>query len=58
VSSETPLAESIASDDVLLRQYASAFIDIKLMETNTWRLWHQVISLMLPPEDSSQAEGG
>jgi len=59
VSSETPLAESIAADDLLLRQYAAAFVDIKLMETNTWRLWDQVISLMLPgtPEDSSQAEG-
>jgi hypothetical protein len=53
------LAESIAADDALLRQYAAAFIDIKLMETNTWRFWHQVISLMLPgtPEDSLHTEG-
>lgn len=59
VTSETPLAESIAADDALLRQYAAAFVDIKLMDTNTWRLWRQIISLMLPgtPEDSLQAEG-
>jgi len=56
---ETPLAESIAAEDVLLRQYAAAIADIKSMETNVMRLWRQVISMMLPDiaDDELQAEG-
>lgn len=48
VVSETPLAESIAADDALLRQYSAIIVDIKSIEVNTIRLWRQVISLMLP----------
>jgi hypothetical protein len=58
-ASETPLGESIAADDALLRQYAAVIIDIKSIETNTMRLWRQVISMMLPDtaDDDMHAEG-
>lgn len=56
-------AESTAADDALLRQYAAVIADAKLLQSQTWELWRDEVSLMLAPfrEESStehsQAEG-
>lgn len=56
-------AESTAADDALLRQYAAVIADAKLLQSQTWGLWRDEVSLMLAPfrEESStehgQAEG-
>ncbi|KDR75857.1 hypothetical protein GALMADRAFT_248589 [Galerina marginata CBS 339.88] len=51
---EPPSAETVAADDALLRQYAAALIDIRLMETNTITLWRQVIDMMMPETSSEE----
>lgn len=35
-------------DESLLRQYAAAIVDIKVMESNMTILWREEISMMLP----------
>jgi len=59
VSSVGASADKIATDDALLRQYSAALVDIRAMETNTLRLWRQIIGMMMPDTDEEdlQAEG-
>jgi hypothetical protein len=57
-SADAPSAENAAAEDLLLRQYAAAIIDISIMENNVLRLWQQVISMMMPNtnEDNRKTE--
>jgi len=40
--------ESVAADDVSLRQCACIINDVRAMESNIWSLWNERISMMLP----------
>lgn len=55
---DAPSTENTAAEDLVLRQYAAAIIDIRIKENNVLRLWQQVICVMLPEDNSDgQAEG-
>jgi hypothetical protein len=56
---DAPSTGNTAAEDLLLRQYAAAIIDIRIKEDNVLRLWQQVISVMLPEDHNNdgQAEG-
>lgn len=40
-------SESTIADDTLLRQYAAVITDVKLLESQTWVLWHDEVGPML-----------
>jgi hypothetical protein len=45
---DPPSAETTAADDVILRQYTAAIVDIRAMRVNVLTLWRDEISMMLP----------
>lgn len=45
---EAASPESVAADDALLVQLATVLTDIKAMESQVWKLWHEELSAMLP----------
>ncbi|KAF9465050.1 oligomeric golgi complex component, COG2-domain-containing protein [Collybia nuda] len=45
---ESSSAESTASDDSILRQYAAVIVDLEAMRTNVLTIWREEISPMLP----------
>ncbi|KAI1795580.1 COG complex component [Ganoderma leucocontextum] len=55
VPTEAVSAESIAADDALLQQFATAITDMKALETQVMKLWLEELNAMLP--DSALAEG-
>ncbi|KAI0675422.1 COG complex component [Trametes maxima] len=55
VPTEAASAESIAADEALLQQFATAVTDIKAMERQVRKLWMEELSVMLP--DTAQTEG-
>ncbi|KAI0633252.1 COG complex component [Trametes polyzona] len=58
VPTEAASAESIAADEALLQQFATAITDIKAMEGQVTRLWREDLSAMLPetgPTDDEQS---
>ncbi|KAI0645824.1 COG complex component [Trametes meyenii] len=55
VPTEAASAESIAADEALLQQFATAVTDIKAMERQVKKLWMEELSAMLP--DTVPAEG-
>ncbi|KAI8993989.1 COG complex component [Trametes punicea] len=56
VPTEAASAESIAADEALLQQFATAITDIRAMETQVTKLWREEISSLLPT--TSPGEGG
>ena len=52
---DLPSVESVAADDALLKQYSAVIIDIKIIETNTLTLWHQVITMMIPETSHTES---
>lgn len=50
---EAASAESIAADEALLQQFATAVTDIRAVEAQITKLWREELSAMLPdaPED-------
>ncbi|KAJ3575095.1 hypothetical protein NP233_g1321 [Leucocoprinus birnbaumii] len=57
-ASEASSAESVAADEILLRQYAAIISDLKLLENKIDNLWQQEISLILPPEILETTDDG
>jgi len=56
---EGSTSESTAADDALLRQYAAVITDVKLVESQTWVLWHDEVGPMLASlfvEDKAPSE--
>lgn len=53
VPTEAASAESIAADEALLQQFATAVTDIRAVEAQITKLWREELSAMLPdaPED-------
>ncbi|KAG2148603.1 oligomeric golgi complex component, COG2-domain-containing protein [Suillus cothurnatus] len=47
LTSETTI-ESTAADEILLRQFATALVDIRAMTSQVLQLWREEISMMLP----------
>ncbi|PCH36075.1 COG complex component [Wolfiporia cocos MD-104 SS10] len=45
---EAASAEAVAADETLLLQFSTAIIDINVLEAETWRLWREELSMMLP----------
>ncbi|EJF57655.1 COG complex component [Dichomitus squalens LYAD-421 SS1] len=54
IPTEGASAESIAADDALLQQFATAITDIKALEVDVMKLWIEQLNTMLP--DSTLAE--
>ncbi|KAI0775843.1 COG complex component [Trametes elegans] len=56
VPTEAASADSIAADEALLQQFATAITDIKALETQVTKLWREEISAMLPdgPTDAGE----
>lgn len=58
LTSETTI-ESTAADEILLRQFATALVDIRAMTSQVLQLWREEISMMLPDtsiEDNTTEE--
>jgi hypothetical protein len=53
--------ESTAADEILLRQFATALVDIRAMTNQVLQLWREEISMMLPDmsieDDTEVLEG-
>lgn len=49
--------ESVAVDELLLRQDAAIVGDISLLENRVNNLWCQEISIILPPNRSESSDG-
>ncbi|KAH9929602.1 COG complex component [Epithele typhae] len=58
IPTEAASAESIAADDMLLQQFATAVTDIKAMEIGVLKLWMEELNTMLPDASSSEGEEG
>ncbi|KAI0373909.1 COG complex component [Pilatotrama ljubarskyi] len=56
VPTEAASAESIAADEALLLQFATAITDIKAMESQVMKLWREELSAMLPEASPSEGE--
>ncbi|KAH9858848.1 COG complex component [Lenzites betulinus] len=59
VPAEAASAESIAADEALLQQFATAVTDLKAMEAQTTRLWREELSALLPdasPDDDDNEQ--
>jgi len=52
---EASSPESVAADEALVVQLAIVITDIKAMESQTWKLWREELSVMLP--DIADANG-
>ncbi|KAI0823373.1 COG complex component [Trametes gibbosa] len=48
VPTEAASAESIAADEALLQQFATAITDVKALEAQATKLWREEVSAMLP----------
>ncbi|KAI0744038.1 COG complex component [Daedaleopsis nitida] len=57
IPAEAASAESIAADDLLLHQCATAITDIKAMETQVMKLWREELVAMLPESSPSEEQG-
>ena len=57
VATEPSSVETVAGDEVLLRQYAAIVGDIKLLDNKVDNLWRQEISIILPPNILDDSEG-
>ncbi|KAI0335101.1 COG complex component [Cubamyces sp. BRFM 1775] len=57
VPTEAASAESIAADEALLQQFATAITDIKAMETQVMKLWREELSAVLP-DNTNEGEQG
>lgn len=57
---EAASAESVAADEQLLIQLATAMTDLKAFESQMWTLWTEELALMLPrgTEDVQDGEEG
>ncbi|KAH9892690.1 COG complex component [Cubamyces lactineus] len=58
VPTEAASAESIAADEALLQQFATAITDIKAMEMQVMKLWREELSAVLPDGATSEGEQG
>ncbi|CAL1707275.1 unnamed protein product [Somion occarium] len=56
IPAEAAPPESVAADEALVAQLAIAITDIKAVETQVWKLWHEELSIMLP-DTSAVTEG-
>ncbi|OSD06996.1 COG complex component [Trametes coccinea BRFM310] len=56
VPTEAASAESIAADEALLQQFATAITDIRAVETQVTKLWREQISALLPSSPPSEGE--
>ena len=57
IPAEAASAESIAADDTLLQQFATAITDIKAMEAQLMKLWREELVVMLPELSPSDEQG-
>ncbi|KAG0704468.1 oligomeric golgi complex component, COG2-domain-containing protein [Suillus ampliporus] len=53
---EATSTESMTADEILLRQFATALVDIRAMTSQVLHLWREEISMMLP--DTSTEDDG
>ncbi|TCD60067.1 hypothetical protein EIP91_010785 [Steccherinum ochraceum] len=53
---EAASAESVAADELLITQLATAMTDIKALESQMWKIWREELGIMLP-RGSDDAEG-
>jgi len=47
-SGDTPSAEVIAAEESVVRQYATAIIDIRALQSSVLALWREEVSMMIP----------
>ncbi|KAI9067294.1 COG complex component [Trametes sanguinea] len=58
VPTEAASAESIAADEALLQQFATAITDIRAVENQVTKLWREQISALLPSGPPGEGELG
>jgi len=56
IPTEPASAESMAADDLLLLQLATVMTDIKALEKQTWKLWREELSTLLPQIESLEPD--
>ena len=56
VPADAATPESIAADEALLVVCATALTDIKVLETQMWKLWREELRMMLPEMSMSEDE--